>query len=119
MSDSATPWTVAHQAPLSTEFSRQYCSVLPFPLPGDLPSQEIKLTSLTSPTLAGFFTTSTTWEAPASGRVVLNFACFVPVPKELNLSGEVYAYSFHFKFHDHFRIEILINRPQKIESLDL
>ena len=32
------PWTVAHQAPPSMEFSRQeYWSVLPFPSPGDLP----------------------------------------------------------------------------------
>ena len=33
----ATAWTVAHQAPLSMEFSRQeYWSGLPFPSPGDL-----------------------------------------------------------------------------------
>ena len=33
----ATPWTVAHQAPVSVEFSRQeYWSVLPFSSPGDL-----------------------------------------------------------------------------------
>ena len=33
-----TPWTVAHQAPLSMEFSRQeYWSGLPCPPPGDLP----------------------------------------------------------------------------------
>ena len=33
----ATPWTVAHQAPLSIGFSRQgYWSGLPFPFPGDL-----------------------------------------------------------------------------------
>ena len=33
----ATPWTVARQAPLSMEFSRQeYWSGLPFPPPGDL-----------------------------------------------------------------------------------
>ena len=32
----ATPWTVAHQAPLSTGFPRQeYRSGLPFPAPGD------------------------------------------------------------------------------------
>ena len=32
-----TAWTVAHQAPLSMEFSRQeYWSGLPFPSPGDL-----------------------------------------------------------------------------------
>ena len=34
----ATPWTVAHQAPLSMGFSRQeYWSELPFPSPEDLP----------------------------------------------------------------------------------
>ena len=33
-----TPWTVAHQAPLSMGFSRQeYWSGLPFTSPGDLP----------------------------------------------------------------------------------
>ena len=32
-----TPWTVAHQASLSMEFSRhEYWSGLPFPSPGDL-----------------------------------------------------------------------------------
>ena len=39
----ATPWTVAYQAPLSTEFSRQeYWSGFPFPSPGDLPNPGIK-----------------------------------------------------------------------------
>ena len=34
-----TPWTVAHQAPLSMEFSKQeYWSRLPFPSTGDLPN---------------------------------------------------------------------------------
>ena len=37
------PWTVARQAPLSMEFSRQeYWSGLPFPSPGDLPDPGIK-----------------------------------------------------------------------------
>ena len=36
----ATPWTVAHQAPLSTGFSRQeYWIGLPFPPPGIFPIQ--------------------------------------------------------------------------------
>ena len=36
-----------------------------FPTPGDLPSPGIKPVSLASPALAdGFFTISTTWEAP-------------------------------------------------------
>ena len=35
----ATPWTVAHEAPLSMEFSRrEYWSWLLFPSPGDLPN---------------------------------------------------------------------------------
>ena len=35
-----TPWTVAHQAPLSMGFSRQeYRSRMPFPPPGILPNQ--------------------------------------------------------------------------------
>ena len=43
MSDSSvTPWTVAHQAPLSMEFSRQESwRRLPFPSPGDLPNKNV------------------------------------------------------------------------------
>ena len=38
-----TLWTVVHQAPATTEFSRQeYWSALPFPPPGDLPNSGIK-----------------------------------------------------------------------------
>ena len=62
--DFVTPKTVACQAPLSTEFSRQeYWSGLPFPPPGDLPNPGIKPASLMSPALGGgFFTISATWE---------------------------------------------------------
>ena len=43
VSDSATPWTVASQAPLSTGFSQQeYWRGLRFPPPGDLPDPGIK-----------------------------------------------------------------------------
>ena len=43
MSDSVTPCTVAHQGPLSMEFSRQeYWSELPFPSPGYLPDPGIE-----------------------------------------------------------------------------
>ena len=67
VSDSATPWTVTRQAPVSMGFSRQeYWSGLPFPSPEDLPDPGIQPASLTSPALASrFFSTSTTWEAPA------------------------------------------------------
>ena len=66
MSDSfATPWAVAHQAPLSMGFSKQvYWSVLLFSTPGDLPNPGIELVSPMSTALsAKFFTTSIiTWE---------------------------------------------------------
>ena len=44
MSDSAAPWTVARQAPLSMGFSRQeHRSGLLCPSPGDLPDPAIEL----------------------------------------------------------------------------
>ena len=58
----ATPWTVACQAPLSLEFSRQgYWSGLLCPSPGDRPNPGIKPASPAS--ASKFFTTSATWEA--------------------------------------------------------
>ena len=56
-SDPSAPWTVAHQAPLSMEFSRQeYWCELPFPTSEDLPQPGIKTASLA---LSGrFFTTA-------------------------------------------------------------
>ena len=54
----ATPWTVACQAPLSMEFSRQeYWSGMPCPPPGDLPYPGIKLECPVSPISAGRFFT--------------------------------------------------------------
>ena len=51
----ATPWTVAHQAPLSMGFPRQkYWSGLLFPSPRDLPNRVVKPMS---PALAGGFFT--------------------------------------------------------------
>ena len=48
-----TPWTVAHQAPLSMGFSRQdYWSGLPFPSPGDLPDPGVEPGS---PALQAFY----------------------------------------------------------------
>ena len=65
---------IACQIPLSMEFSRQgYWSGLSFPTPGDLCDPGIEPMSLVSPALAGgFFTTSTTWEAPSLYFFALN-----------------------------------------------
>ena len=49
-----TPWTAAHQAPLSMRFSRQeywHGCRLPCPSPGDLPDLGIKSMSPLSPAL--------------------------------------------------------------------
>ena len=55
----ANPWTIVCQAAPSTGFPRQeYCSLLPFLSPGDLPNPGIEPKSLVSPAVAGrFFTT--------------------------------------------------------------
>ena len=70
VSDSVTPWTAAHQAPLSMGLSRQdYWSGLTFPTPGDLSNPGIKPRSFASPALAdGFFTT---WEAPMENDMAI------------------------------------------------
>ena len=61
----ATLWTIACQAPLSMEFSRQeYWSGLQCTPPGNLPDPGIEPKSFIPAALAGgFFTISTTWEA--------------------------------------------------------
>ena len=51
----ATPWTAAHQAPLSMGFPwQEYWSGLPFPSLGNLPDPGIEPTSLA--VAGGFFT---------------------------------------------------------------
>ena len=51
-----TPWTIAHQAPLSMEFSRQAFSCsgieLPFSSPGDLPDSRTKPSLLQADSLS-------------------------------------------------------------------
>ena len=85
----ATSWTVAHQAPLSVEFSRQeYWCVLSFPSPEDLPNpgtELASLVSLVSPALAGgFFTTGATWEALGAGNIVMSRTEHSPALLEFN-----------------------------------
>ena len=59
VSNSATPWTTARQALLSTGFLRQeHCSRLSCPPTGDLPNPGLKPMSLASPALVGGFFTS-------------------------------------------------------------
>ena len=57
LTDSLQLMDIAHQAPLSMEFSRQEdWSRLPFPTPGDIPDSGIEHMSFVSPALGeGFF----------------------------------------------------------------
>ena len=69
----ATPWAVAHQAPLSMGFPRQeYWSALPFPPPGDLPDPGIKPVSLASSVLTGGFFTTEAPGKPLTIRAKIN-----------------------------------------------
>ena len=67
MSDSLWPYELYSPPGSSVHgiFQQEYWSGLPFPPPGDLPNPGSKPMPLMSPALAGgFFTTSTTREAP-------------------------------------------------------
>ena len=56
MSNSATHWTVACQAPLSMGFPRQECwTGLPFPSPGDHPDPGIEHVSPVFPALQAYY----------------------------------------------------------------
>ena len=69
-----TPWTAAHQAPLSMRFSRQgYWSGLHCPPPGHLPNPGTEPASLMSSALADvFFTTRVTWEVTLKRKYKLS-----------------------------------------------
>ena len=78
-----TLWTVAWQAPVPMEFSRQeYRSGLPFPSPGDLPDPGIESSS----TLTG---RSFTAEPPGKPTVKVN--CLIKRVK----NKDVCAYGMH------------------------
>ena len=75
-----TLWTVAHQALLSMEFSRQeYWSGLPFSPPRGLPNPGIKSTSPSSVLASRFFNTEPTWEAPNQKVISVqkNYICLI------------------------------------------
>ena len=75
-----TLWTVALQAPLSMEFSRQESwSGLPCPPPGDLPDPGIKPMSLKSPALAGGFFTARALQSPDNMWCGASFICLFAI----------------------------------------
>ena len=71
----ATPRTIAHQAPLSIEFSQQeYWSGLLFPPLGDLPDPGVKPMSLAFP--GGFFTTEPSGKPTMKHSILQNRSDF-------------------------------------------
>ena len=72
-----SPWTVAHQVPLSMEFSKlEYWSTLPFPSLRDLSSRHRDRTRSLALT-GGFFTSWATREAP--NWLVVLFKSYIPL----------------------------------------
>ena len=83
MSDFAVPWTVAHQAPLSVEFSRQeHWGGLLFPAPGDLPDPGIEPASLS---LLHWQVGSLLLVPPGKPFVMVNWTYFLTVFSRLQL----------------------------------
>ena len=103
----AAPWTVACQASLSMEFSRQeYWSDLPFPPPRYLPDPETEPTSPPSPALSGEFFTTLPPGKPISVIFLLintNVICWSTFHKDLGKTYwylqpyEPFCFSFHLK----------------------
>ena len=91
----ATPWTVAHQAPLSLGFSRQeYWSGLQFLSPRDLPDPGIKPMSLASLALAGsFFTTEPPGKPVYYTLHRLKIGCSKIQPSSPSLSEGKYSWN--------------------------
>ena len=77
----ATPWTVAHQAPLLIGFSsEEHWSGFPFPSQGYLSDSGIKPVTLRSPALAaGFCITSVTWKATWEAVTTADFSNFAGI----------------------------------------
>ena len=97
-----TPRTIAHEASLSMEFSRQEYWSCHFLLWGNLPDPGIESASLVSPALADrFFTNCATWEA----RIATSFSAKFQEPIETTMqrnprkaNHQVYNKNFHKDF---------------------
>ena len=87
----ATPWTVAHQAPLTKGFSRhKYWSGLPFPSPGDHPNPGIEPGS---PTLEADALTS---EPPGKTSMIYErYTVYCLSPSEHAITAEIHKCPFN------------------------
>ena len=75
----ATPWTIAHQAPLSMGFSRQeYWSGLPCPPLGDLPDSGIKHASPVAPASQADSLPLSPWGSLPSATFITSDPKYIP-----------------------------------------
>ena len=92
VSDSATPWTVTHQAPLSMGFSRQeYWSGLPFPSPSPTILKLVFLDSAFTLLLQSIYC------FPSLEKVVsdsLGFLFYFIFPSDLSLKGQALEFLY-------------------------
>ena len=92
----ATPWTVARQAPLSLEFSRQeYCSGLPFPSSEDLPHPGIE--PQVSALQADFITIWATREYIHTQCVCVYLSIYIYAAMSLSVSVHLRSCTVNFK----------------------
>ena len=99
-----TPRTIAHQAPLSMEFSRQeYWSGLPCSLPGDLSNPGIKSMS---PALAGRFFTS---EPPGKPHVCTYVYSVIYIYSDIYIRIYIHIYfAIHLRLTQYYKSNILL-----------
>ena len=97
----ATPWTVAHQAPLSTGFSRQgYWKGLPCSPPRDFPSPSIEPGSPASPALQVDSFTTEPWGKPGILGVCICFGIKLHTcPPALQQGNRTWACKWVFLKH--------------------
>ena len=108
----ATPWTVAHQAPLSMGFSRQeYWSGLPFPSPGDLPnpgiepgSRALQADALSSePPGKPYNRVKIAYKQLKQNNNIVNQLCAVLSPSVMSNSFQPHGLYFKFKKRLHVK----------------
>ena len=102
VSDSAIPFTVALQAPLSMAFSRQeYWSGLPCPSPGDLPDPGIKLASPAAPTLQANSLWRSHWGSPIFPHSTPNSLANI-ISSILLILNQTILHEFYFDHFNHY-----------------
>ena len=95
------PWTVAHQAPLSIEFSRQeYWSGLPFPSPGDVPNPGIELGSPALQAVSLLSEPSGKPKQQCKSAIIIctSALSIVPLPSPSHLSKASHPFKTHIPF---------------------